>query len=291
MQTSYALKAPQAVLGLVSEDFDKQVQTVIPSATVACALLVCADLTSGKPFNYAKLPASAADIKRAIGVIMQDFTREGGVDFAANRAAPAVREGRIWVKAEGAITRWAPVFVRHTANGGLTQLGGFRADDDSGHAALLEGAISLTDAADGELFMLEVDLMGPVNSALLGEQSTTFNVGTVSMKASDNGVLYFPAPKTGTISAMKSVLNGALATADATLQLQSGANVGALANTGSGTTGKITATQAGSAAGDVDSCSPATTNVAVNEGDLIKVVVGGGSTATSTATVSVTISY
>jgi hypothetical protein len=283
MQTSYSLNAPQAVLGMTSEDFQKYVQTVIPSLTVAPGRLLVSDATANKPANYAKYPTTAAEVRKAIGVTMQDFTREGGVDFAANRPIPAVRKGRIWVTAEGAIARWSPVYARFLANGaGKLNLGAFRADYDGAHAALVEGAMALTDALAGELFLLELDLR------VQKPQIITVALGAVSTKASDNGVLYGAVPKTGTIVGMKSTLLAVLATADATLQLKAGANVAGLANVGSTTTGKITITSTG-AAGDVDSCAPLTDNIAVTEGDLLKVEVGGGSTATGTAAVEVEI--
>jgi hypothetical protein len=90
----------------------------------------------------------------------------------------------------------------------------------------------------------------------------------------------------GTLLKIKTILNGALATADATVQAKVNGS-----NAGSTTTGLVTITQSGSAAGDVDSASPATTNVALVEDDVISILVGGGSTATGTAEVYALISY
>ncbi len=128
----------------------------------------------------------------------------------------------------------------------------------------------------------------------IGANKTLIRLGQVSTKAADSGVLYGVVPEyvsAGTIKKLVTVLNNALATADATVQLQYGANAGALANVGSTTTGKVTQTQSGSAAGDVDVASPATTNIAVAGGGLLKAVVAGGSTATGTCEVSVEIEY
>ena len=75
-------------------------------------------------------------------------------------------------------------------------------------------------------------------------------------------------------------LNAALATGDATLTGKIGAN--AITN------GVITITQAGSAAGDVDSATPSAAKT-VAAGDVISFTGGGTSDATSTATVSLLI--
>lgn len=182
--------------------------------------------------------------------------------------------------------------VRSNSNSGAAQNGGRILMVDAHEGVLV---------ALGTLFSVDGDLVAASNlsdvsnaataRANIGANKLTFRMGSVSTKASDSGVLYFPVPVTGTITRMDTVINGALATADATIQLQYGANVGALANVGSTTTGRATITQAGSAAGDVDTATPLTTNIAVTAGGLLKAVVAGGSTATGTAEVIVTITY
>lgn len=184
--------------------------------------------------------------------------------------------------------------------------GTVRSNSDSG-AANNGGRILQVSASEGvkvalgTLFSVDGDLVASNNLSDIGSAATaranlganklTLRMGQASSKASDNGVLYLPVPVSGTITRVDTVINGALATADATVQLQYGANAGALANVGSGTTGRVTITQSGSAAGDVDSATPATTNIAVTAGGLLKAVVAGGSTATGTVEVIVTITY
>ena len=76
------------------------------------------------------------------------------------------------------------------------------------------------------------------------------------------------------VSTVYAVLNGALATADGTATFAiNGANI---------TTGVVTLTNAGSAAGVKYSATPTALNTGV-AGDVIRVTVGGGSTATGTA--------
>lgn len=88
------------------------------------------------------------------------------------------------------------------------------------------------------------------------------------------GVYRILSPYAGTITSIKSITEGALTTGDATLT----GKIGGVAIT----TGVVTITQAGSAAGDKDSCTPSAANV-VAVGDEISLTVGG---TNATATVA-----
>lgn len=105
-------------------------------------------------------------------------------------------------------------------------------------------------------------------------------LGSLSTKAADAAVLRFVSPVAGVITKIQSVMNAALAAADATLT--------AAINGTAVTTGVLTLTQAGSAAADVDVCTPTALNT-VAVGDVITITGGGGSTATATASVSLLI--
>jgi len=160
MQTTYTYNAPEALLGMCSEDFMKYIDTAIPQVVVKTGTLLTADRTAGKVRNAAKIPAAAGDVisPSAMGVVILDSTREGGVDWPAMRPTPLLRKGRIWVTAESAVARWTNPFIRFAAGAGGTVLGGFRADADSASAAVNTRAIILTDADAGSLFLLEIDL-------------------------------------------------------------------------------------------------------------------------------------
>lgn len=96
----------------------------------------------------------------------------------------------------------------------------------------------------------------------------------ISTKAADAEVFRYVPSFPGVIANITTVLNAALATADATFSVA----INGVAVTG----GVVTAASAGSAAGDVDSAAPSANN-AFDAGDVITVTVGGGSTATATA--------
>lgn len=94
------------------------------------------------------------------------------------------------------------------------------------------------------------------------------------------GVYRVVSPVAGTITSIKSVIDGVLTTGDATLT----GKIGATAITD----GAITITQSGSAAGDVDTCSPSA-NRTVAAGNVISVTVGGTNATASGAMVTVLI--
>jgi len=106
-------------------------------------------------------------------------------------------------------------------------------------------------------------------------QEITLN--KISTKGADAEVFRYVPNFAGSITKIRSVLNAALATGDATLT--------AKVNATSVTNGVITATQSGSAAGDVDVATPTAANTFV-AGDVISITGGGSSTATATANVS-----
>lgn len=106
------------------------------------------------------------------------------------------------------------------------------------------------------------------NKVCLSTRITTL-VGT--------GVYRIVSPVAGTITKIWSVIDGVLTTGNATLT----AKIGATAVTN----GLVTITQAGSAAGDVDSATPTALNV-VAVGDVVSFTVGGTNATASSAEVS-----
>jgi hypothetical protein len=83
------------------------------------------------------------------------------------------------------------------------------------------------------------------------------------------GQIYIPVPDDGQIIKVITALNGAIATADATLTVK----------TAEGTAGTITIANSGSAAGDVDSLEPTSNNNVLEDG-TIEIETDGASTNT-----------
>lgn len=113
----------------------------------------------------------------------------------------------------------------------------------------------------------------------------TLNKMTLNAQIADvstAGQIYIPVPDewAGEVVEVRSALNGAIATADATLTVK----VGGTAMTN----GTITIANAGSAAGDVDICRPSGAN-AVAAGDAIEIETDGASTNAVAVTLTVVI--
>jgi hypothetical protein len=142
-----------------------------------------------------------------------------------------------------------------------------------------------------------------VTGVLLRLSKSGTNVMTSSVLTSaGSGKIYVPihvltlvganiyravAPVAGTITKIWAILETALATGDATLTPK--ITAGAVGGAGTAMTGGlITITQAGSAAGDVDSSAPSALNV-VAAGDQLSVLVGGTNTIAAVERVLVEI--
>lgn len=174
--------------------------------------------------------------------------------------------------------------VAKTSGSATRSVAGVIADVDSAGVWVKMGYEALTSPAGGLLAANNLSDVGTKATARTnlggGADKVILPMGPVSLVGADTKVLRIVAPVAGDIKAIRSVTNGALTTGDATLT----GKIGATAIT----TGVITVTQAGSAAGDVDSCAPsAAKTVAV--GDVISVTVGGTNDAAVTAEVLIEI--
>lgn len=91
--------------------------------------------------------------------------------------------------------------------------------------------------------------------------------------------VYIPMAFAGTVTGIRSVLHGTIATADVTLQCKiNGTNI---------TNGALTIAFTGSAAGDVDTATPTAANT-FSAGDYLEITSDGASTNTVNATVMFT---
>jgi hypothetical protein len=114
-----------------------------------------------------------------------------------------------------------------------------------------------------------------------GEQSLKKVYLTVDMTdISTASTVYLPSPFAGTITGIRTIINGAIATADAVIT----GKIAAVAITG----GAVTIAYSGSAAGDVDTVTPSAANTVV-VGSNINFTTNGASTNTIRATIVVEI--
>jgi len=108
------------------------------------------------------LPAAAADVPRAVGVLIYNpiaVQTTTGLEFTAGDQAVFLEQGSIYCISENALVAGADVFVRCTANGaGKLQLGAVRADADSGNCVLMPGARVIYDTTGTNPALIAVNL-------------------------------------------------------------------------------------------------------------------------------------
>lgn len=105
-----------------------------------------------------KLPAAGGDVTAtAIGIsVRQTFREYIAAGYDDKHVIPVLTFGQIWVAVEGAVTAEGIAYARHTANGGNTTLGLFRADTDSGNAAAVPNAKFKTSTTAAGLAIVEL---------------------------------------------------------------------------------------------------------------------------------------
>jgi len=174
--------------------------------------------------------------------------------------------------------------VAKTSDSATRSVAGIIAEVDSAGVWVRMGYESYASPATSLLAANNLSDLGTAATARTnlggGADKVIVAMGDVSLVGSGAAVLRTVAPVAGDIKAIRTVLNGALTTGNATLT----GKIGSTAIT----SGVVTITQAASAAGDVDSAAPsAAKTVAV--GDVISVTVGGTNDAAVTANVLIEI--
>jgi hypothetical protein len=88
-----------------------------------------------------KLPSSAGELQTGlIGIAPADRTKQyNPVGYGLGEDLGFLLGGAVYVITEEPVTQGEAVYVRHTANGGNTQLGAARNDGDSGTCELVAG--------------------------------------------------------------------------------------------------------------------------------------------------------
>ena len=123
--------------GQIAENTQDSVRSgVVAEVSIPPGLLVVPGTTD----TQTKLPASAAEVLKALGVsVLLELGYELTDAFGIGRAVSYLEEGEIWVAVEGAVTRGAQPFVRFAdgtgATAAFTQKGAFRADADTNTSA------------------------------------------------------------------------------------------------------------------------------------------------------------
>lgn len=222
----------------------------------------------------------AADNSAGLADAITATAKRGTFRFANSAAADAITAAEIgdvcYIVDDETVAKTSGTNTRSVA--------GIIADVDSVGVWVRMGFETYVSPATGLLAANNLSDLGTKATARTnlggGADKICLPMGAVSLVGSGAAVLRIVSPVAGDIAAIRTVLNGALTTGDATL-------TGKIGATGI-TNGVVTITQAGSAAGDVDSATPsAAKTVAV--GEVISVTVGGTNDASVTAEVVLTI--
>lgn len=139
--------------------------------------------------------------------------------------------------------------VQHSA------LTGSDLHEPKGVAGQAAGKVYVSDGSNSGAWTAKETLAGEVISGYIDNVSTA-------------EVVHVPMPFAGTINKVVTVLEGAITNSNATVTVK---------NSSAASMGTITITQAGSAAGDVDTLSPSSNNT-VTANSFITVETDGGST-------------
>jgi hypothetical protein len=129
-QTTITRSPALGVEGMVADSNELTVDSkLVKAATLAPGRAVRV-ATADAATDYVTVPAAAAEVTGdatnppCFGVTMWDGTALSN-PYVANDPVPVVRVGVVWVISEAATNPTLPVYIRHTANGGNTTIGGF----------------------------------------------------------------------------------------------------------------------------------------------------------------------
>lgn len=146
----------------------------------------------------------------------------------------------------------------------------------------LEAANDLSDVADAATARDNIGLTDDAAGRATLSISDSVALRDIDLDIDNTDVVRYVATKAGTLTSIRTVTNGALATGDAT--------VTAAINGTPVTNGVVTIAQAGSAADDVDSATPSAANTFV-AGDVLTFTVGGTQDGSVTAGLSIEFTY
>jgi hypothetical protein len=172
MQLTYTQNPAVALEGALADTTTKHADSFIAEGS---AIPAGSFVVKGTADHQAKLPASSAELAagRQLGFTIYSPTREqsrnvsagfqgqisdGAVSFQERETIGVLRRGRIYAVVEDAHDFGDPVYIRHTANGGNTRLGGVRTDADTANATLVPGAVIRSTGVAGALAVIEINL-------------------------------------------------------------------------------------------------------------------------------------
>jgi hypothetical protein len=127
-QTAITRSPAAAFEGMLADSNHVDVVSKLAKTTTAPGRAVRLD--TADTFEQASVPSAAAQVTGdattapCIGVTFGDVTALTN-PYVAGDPMPVLRKGEVWVIREDAGDHSTPVYIRHTANGGNTVIGGF----------------------------------------------------------------------------------------------------------------------------------------------------------------------
>ena len=171
MQTTYNEYQPIAYAGML---YDVGNRDIVSATDPTEVVPFGAALVQGPTDTSCRLPNASADGAMLLGIAIAEATKEqsltpgvvnnvnypaGTVNYPPGTTISILRQGRVWVAVEEAVTPGSPVFLRYAASGSNTQAGTFRASADGSTAVqLTDGAVWRTSAQPGGFAVLELNL-------------------------------------------------------------------------------------------------------------------------------------
>lgn len=164
-QTSYSINQAAARVGMIADT--SKVKDVESYQNPAAAVFIGRVVTKGGATNEVVHPDAATEItdeKLVRGVVVHAHECESrddglGPNYPAKSVVPVMRKGRIWVKAEDAITEGTSTVNVRFADGAASGNGALRGAADSSFTAVLPKAKwKSSTSGPGQLAVLEIDL-------------------------------------------------------------------------------------------------------------------------------------
>lgn len=158
-QLSYPRTQPIGFPGMKSSAVTDIVDTGVSEETSA-DILFGLFVVQGATQDGVKLPAASTD--EVMGISTHSHAAQLSFSGPSSGVIPkapvdVTRKGRVMVSPEDAVTPASKVYMRHTANGGLTQKGAVRGSANTGAVQVL-GCRFMGSCAAAGLVELEVDL-------------------------------------------------------------------------------------------------------------------------------------
>ena len=161
-QTAYSVDPALAFRGMLGDPNDDSFAIPLANgaaAAVGFGIAVRRDVTNPED-QFDIFNATGQD---CVGILVHTQAQENpaltgdlGVDLL--EVASVLRRGRIWVRVEEAVSVGDPVFFRHTAGAGGSEIGAFRNDADTASCDQLAGAAWLQGSSGAGVALLEVNI-------------------------------------------------------------------------------------------------------------------------------------